>query len=120
MHLIAAEAYLNMGSPGQAVPYINTIRERAARPGHEAQMRITAADVDLDFLLDEWAREFAGEQLRWFILKRNNMLVERVRAHQPDAQDNIQECHRLRPIPQGQLDAVENDDEFTQNPGCGY
>lgn len=120
MYMIAAEAHLNMGSPGQAVPFINEIRRRAARPGQEAEMEVTAGDVDREFLLDEWAREFAGEQMRWFILKRNGALVERVQAHQPDAYDNIQECHLLRPIPQGQLDAVENDDEFTQNPGCGY
>ena len=34
-----------------------------------------------------------------------------------DAKDNIQEYHMLRPIPQNQLDAVTNKDEFTQNPG---
>lgn len=33
-----------------------------------------------------------------------------------DAKDNIQEYHMLRPIPQNQLDAVTNKDEFTQIP----
>jgi hypothetical protein len=117
MYLIAAEAYLNMGSPGQAVPYINEIRRRAARPGQEAEMEVTASEVDREFLLDEWAREFAGEQLRWTILKRNDALVSRTRAHHPDASPHIQDFHRLRPIPQSQIDAVENDDVFTQNPG---
>lgn len=120
MYLTQAEAYLNMGSPGQAVAPINEVRRRAAQDGEEADMEISSGDVDREFLLDEWAREFAGEQIRWFILKRNDALVSRVQAHQPDARNNIQECHRLRPIPQSQLDAVENSDEFTQNPGCGY
>ena len=109
-----------MGSPGQAVDPINEVRRRAAQDGEEADMEISAGDVDREFLLDEWGREFAGEQIRWFILKRNDALVSRVQAHQPDARNNIEECHRLRPIPQTQLDAVENDGEFTQNPGCGY
>ena len=34
-----------------------------------------------------------------------------------DAKDNIQEYHMLRPIPQNQLDAVTNKDEFTQKSG---
>jgi len=120
MYLIQAEAYLNTGSPGQAVEPINEVRRRAAQDGEESEMEISSGDVDREFLLDEWGREFAGEQMRWFILKRNDRLVSRVQAHQPDASANIQECHRLRPIPQSQLDAIENDGEFTQNPNCGY
>lgn len=117
MYLLAAEASLNMGNTAQAAEYINVIRERAARPGHEAEMRITAADVTRDFLLDEWAREFAGEQIRWFDLKRNDRLIERVQQYNPVAAQYIEDYHVVRPIPQSQLDAVENDDEFTQNPG---
>ncbi len=120
MYLIQAEAYLNMGSPGQAVDPINEVRRRAAQEGEEADMEISSGDVDREFLLDEWGREFAGEQMRWFILKRNDALVSRIQDHQPDASANIEECHRLRPIPQSQLDAVENPGEFTQNPNCGY
>ena len=117
MYLIAAEASLNMENPGQAAGYINTIRERAARPGHEQDMRVDASDVDRDFLLDEWAREFAGEQMRWTVLKRNDALVDRVQQYNPDAAPHIQDFHRVRPIPQAQIDAVENDDEFVQNDG---
>ena len=117
MYLLAAEASLNMGDAAQAAEYLNVIRERAARPGHEEEMRVSASEVTRDFLLDEWAREFAGEQIRWFVLKRNDRLIERVRQYNPIAAQYIEEYHRLRPIPQAQLDAVENDDEFTQNPG---
>lgn len=119
MYLLAAEASLNMGDAAQAAEYINVIRERAAKPGHEEEMRVNASDVTRDFLLDEWGREFAGEQMRWFVLKRNDALIERVREYNPFAAQFIQDFHRLRPIPQAQLDAVENDDEFTQNPGYG-
>lgn len=117
MYLLAAEASLNLGDTEQAAQYINVVRERAAQEGREEAMRITAADVTRDFLLDEWGREFAGEQIRWFVLKRNDRLVERVREYNPVAAQYIEDYHVLRPIPQAQLDAVENDDEFTQNPG---
>lgn len=117
MYLIAAEAQLNLGNRAGAAESINVLRERAAIPGHEAEMMVTPGDITLDFILDERARELAGEQLRWFDLKRTGKLVERVRQHNPDASANIQDFHVLRPIPQRQLDAVSNKDEFTQNTG---
>ncbi|MCW9706581.1 RagB/SusD family nutrient uptake outer membrane protein [Fodinibius salsisoli] len=117
MYLIAAEAQFNRGNNTEAANYINVIRERAAKPGNEAAMRVTAADIDLDFILDERARELAGEQLRWFDLKRTGTLLERTREYNPEAGANIQDHHVLRPIPQSQIDAVQNKDEFTQNAG---
>ena len=80
-------------------------------------MQIVPADITLDFILDERAREFAGEQIRWFDLKRTGKLVERVKKYNPDGAAWIQDFHTVRPIPQAQLDAVTNKDEFTQNPG---
>ncbi|WP_114748490.1 RagB/SusD family nutrient uptake outer membrane protein [Pleomorphovibrio marinus] len=117
MYMIVAEAELNLGNTSLAADYFNAIRRRAAYPGHESDMEVTAADMTLDLILDERAREFAGEQLRWFDLKRTGTLVDRVRAHNPDAAPNIQPFHIRRPIPQQQLDAITNPDEFTQNEG---
>ena len=117
MYLIVAEAELNLGNMGDATEYFNEVRRRAALPGHEDDMEIAEGALDIDMILDERAREFAGEQLRWFDLKRTDKLVERVRAWNPDASPNIQSYHRLRPIPQAQLDAVTNKSEFQQNDG---
>ncbi|KAA0992166.1 RagB/SusD family nutrient uptake outer membrane protein [Dyadobacter aurulentus] len=117
VYLIAAEAQLQLGNKAEAARHINIIRTRAAKPGKAAAMQITAADVTLDFILDERARELAGEQLRWFDLKRTGKLVERVKKYAPDNAINIQEHHVLRPIPQTQLDAVVNKAEFKQNEG---
>ncbi len=117
MYLIAAEAELNLNNAPAAVEHLNVIRRRAAYEGNEADMEITAGDVDLDFILDERARELAGEQLRWFDLKRTGKLLERVREYNPEAGANIMDHHVLRPIPQVQIDAVQNKDEFTQNNG---
>ncbi|SFD53976.1 Starch-binding associating with outer membrane [Chitinophaga sp. CF118] len=116
MYLIAAEAQFNLGNSPKAAEYINAIRKRAAIPGHEAEMVITDANISLDFILDERARELAGEQLRWFDLKRTGKLQSRISADNPDAAKNFQSYHSLRPIPQDQIDAVTNKTVFTQNP----
>lgn len=117
MHLIAAEAEMKIGKLDSAAHYLNIIRRRAAVPGQEANMEITPADVTLNFILDERARELGGEQLRWFDLKRTNTLIARINAMNPDAAKYVQPHHLLRPIPQQQLDAVTNKGQFTQNPG---
>lgn len=115
LYLIAAEAQFKMGKLDSAATYLNAIRTRAAKPGRAAAMQIQPAQVTLDFILDERAREFAGEQLRWFDLKRTGKLIDRVKAYNPDVAPSIQPYHIVRPIPQNQLDAVTNRSEFTQN-----
>ena len=117
MYLIAAEAELKIGKMDSAAYYVNVIRTRAALPGRTANMQVTPAQMTLDFILDERAREFAGEQMRWFDLKRTNKLVDRVKQLNPDAAPHVQPHHMVRPIPQSQIDAVSNKDVFKQNQG---
>jgi hypothetical protein len=117
MYLIAAEAEVNIGKTDSAAYYVNIIRTRAALPGKVAQMQVTPAQMNLDFILDERARELAGEQLRWFDLKRTGKLIERIKNMNPDAATYIQPFHTVRPIPQSQLDAVTNKTAFPQNQG---
>lgn len=114
-YLIAAEALMLAGKPDEAVTYMNTLRRRAAFPGKEAEMEINAGDLTMDFILEERGRELLGEQFRWFDLVRTGELVERVKAHNPQAKDNIQAFHVLRPIPQDQIDRTTN--PFGQNQG---
>ena len=115
MYLIAAEAEMMSGDMASAVDYMNTLRETRSIEGLEEEMRIDASVMNIDFILDERARELATEFQRFFDLKRTGKLVERVRAHNHDAQD-IQEFHALRFIPQIQLDAMINSAGY-QNPG---
>nr|WKN36408.1 RagB/SusD family nutrient uptake outer membrane protein [Tunicatimonas sp. TK19036] len=114
-YLLGAEAYFKANNSQRAAELINVVRERAAKEGMEAAMQITAADVDIDFILDERARELVGEMHRFFDLTRTGTLVERVKAHNPQAAPNIQPFHVLRPIPQDQIDRTAGG--FGQNEG---
>lgn len=116
MYLIAAEAEIMRSNTGAALELINTLREARSVEGQEDAMRIEAGDLDLDFILDERARELATENQRFFDLKRTGTLVDRIRANNPDAAPFIQEFHGLRFIPQNQLDAMFNAEGY-QNPG---
>lgn len=115
-YLIRAEARLAQGNTSGAADDINVIRTRAAWDASKvAAMQITAADVDIDFILDERARELVGEGHRWFDLKRTGQLISRVKAHNSDAKANIKDHHIVRPIPLSQIDRT--DGGYAQNPG---
>ena len=113
-YLIAAESAHFLGDNATAAKYIDDLRIRA-RETPEA-LPVIASDINIKFILDERARELGGEFLRWFDLKRTDKLVERLEKYNPDAQ-NIQEFHKLRPVPQSELDKVTNRDAFIQNSG---
>jgi starch-binding outer membrane protein, SusD/RagB family len=121
MYMIVAEAELQLGNAGQAATYINVLRTRAAKKtpvDYTAAMQVTAAQMNLDLILAERAREFAGEHLRWFDVKRiknNNNFASFVKTANPDI-TAVQDFHRLRPVPQEEIDALINKD-FSQNPG---
>jgi hypothetical protein len=117
MYLIVGEAEMKLNHGTDAASYINILRTKRAVPGKESLMQISASDLNIDFILDERARELGGELLRWFDLKRTGKLLEYVRAYNPNAAANIQEKHLLRPIPQSNLDRITNKDEFIQNTG---
>ncbi len=122
-YLIAAEALMMSGKAEEAAQYITTLRQRSARVGatpeeteqHLQAMVVSPTELDIDFILDERARELIGEMFRWFDLTRTGKLVERVKAHNPYAAPNIQAHHVLRPIPQDQIDRTSS--EFEQNEG---
>ncbi|MDO6605681.1 RagB/SusD family nutrient uptake outer membrane protein [Arenibacter palladensis] len=109
-YLLRAEAYLGKEDTESAADDINIIRQRA-----NASL-ITASQVNLDFLLDERARELVAEEPRRLTLARVGKLVERVRLYNPISTGSIQDFNNLYPIPQNAIDAnIESD--LGQNPG---
>lgn len=133
-YLIAAEAIVKgagAGTLGSAADYYNAVVNRAVGALNSANMAADPNDlsslasksyratgtVTIDMILDERAREFMGEGLRWYDLKRTGKLIERAKAFNPwiGGLNYIQEHHYLRPIPLTEIDLATND--VSQNPG---
>jgi starch-binding outer membrane protein, SusD/RagB family len=134
-YLMAAEAIVkgaSNGSMGSAENYYNAIVDRAvgagtvpmcaATPEDLASMetvsyRANAGSLDIDMILDERAREFMGESMRWYDLKRTGKLIERTNRMNPwtGAKGKLAEKHYLRPIPLHELDRSSSD--VAQNTG---
>jgi len=117
MYLIAAEALMKLGKAEEGAELVNVVRRRAAWPGHEEDMEVTAGDLTIDFILEERALELGGERLRWADLKRTGKLIERAKLYNPATRQNLEEKHLLRPIPSNMIDRLTNKGEFQQNPG---
>lgn len=99
-YLLASEAAFLSGNKSKAVQYMNEVRRRAAVPGKESEMEITEADMSIDFILDERARELLGEMHRWYDLKRTGKLMERMnnKYMNPYVAGKFKDFHVLRPI----------------------
>ena len=113
-YLMLAEAQFKLGKQAESVAAINAVRVRAAAAGKAENMKVTS--VDMNLIMEERARELAGEQTRWMDLKRWGNLVERVKQYNVDAAATIADRHYVRPIPQKQVDLSENGG-FPQNAG---
>ena len=116
-YLIAAEAYFKAGNIGNAIDRVNVVRQRAG-----ASIKTS---IDLDFILEERARELAGEGFRWLDLKRTGKLMEYTKVRNPDIKALFDggtdpflgkggNFKILRPIP---LSAISLDSgDYPQNP----
>ena len=147
LYFIAAEAAVK-GAATQAGKsareLINVIRARAGKwsfdnNGNTAKVAdnsaimvaATPATITIDYILAERSREYFGEGYRWNDLVRTQKWEELAGTYQicgPGLNDhtkvtvtrNIQKYLYLRPIPQGQLDAMQMSAEEKakyQNPG---
>ncbi|MCU7550631.1 RagB/SusD family nutrient uptake outer membrane protein [Chitinophagaceae bacterium LB-8] len=84
----------------------------------------STADRFIHFMLNEKTRELCGEFYRWEDLVRTETLYDRTKLYNKDA-TSIQPFHKLRPIPQTQVDlTTEGGQPLTpeqkknyQNPG---
>ena len=108
-YLLLAEAYVLNNQPQQAADAVNVVRSRA-----KASLA-TADQMNIDYILDERARELAGEEVRNITLFRMGKMVERARKYAP-AGHKVLDHQNLYPIPFAEIEknigAV-----LTQNPG---
>ncbi len=113
--LLRAEAHFRKGNLNEAANDINLIRARA----HCSYM-VTAADVDIDFILDERARELYAEEHRWNTLLRmgGTVAVDRIKEHAfwPTTKATLTWNFNLWPIPQAVIDRNIGA-TLEQNPG---
>ena len=110
-YLIRAEAYMKNGNLASAANDINVVRDRANAP------LINAANVDIDYILDERARELFGEEMRTLTLTRLGLLYDRTQKYGYEISRNtVAQKNNLMPIPQAVIDA-NSQAEFPQNPG---
>ncbi|MFC4871651.1 RagB/SusD family nutrient uptake outer membrane protein [Negadavirga shengliensis] len=109
-YLLRAEAYFRSGDPQRAADDINVVRSRANA------VLIGADQVDIDFILDERARELVVEEPRMRTLIRMGLLYDRVMRYNYSSATTVQPHNNLWPIPQSFIDAnVEA--RIEQNPG---
>ena len=147
LYFVAAEAAVKGATTvtgRSARELINVLRARAGKwrydnaeeQAYEADFseQLTAAtpeEITIEYLLMERSREYYAEGVRWYDLVRTQTWEELAGEysiagsgygdHTPQTfQRTIQPYHYLRPIPQGQLDGMELDEDMTrdyQNPG---
>lgn len=119
MYLVAAEADVQLGNTAEAAQMINVLHVRAASPAHKNDYNVTAAQMTIDYVMEEREREMAGEFTRWYDLVRvgPQYFLDRVKKFNPHAAVNVALKHALRPIPQSQIDGVIVGPKYPQNPG---
>lgn len=138
LYFIAAEAAVMGATTVQnysARELINVIRGRAGKwrwhnnkneekitDNSVAMTNATPANIDINYILEERSREYYGEGYRWYDLVRTQTWAELAATyeicgpekgnHTPETYTRtIEPYHYLRPIPQGQIDAMTMTDE---------
>jgi hypothetical protein len=109
-YLLRAEAHLGAGNTALAADDINVVRGRAEAP------LIAAGDVDIDYILDERARELYIEEFRVLTLCRLGKLVDRTRRLNPIIGDGYEDHNDLWPIPFSEIEK-NIEANLDQNPG---
>ncbi len=98
-YLLKAEAQMLLNDKTGAAETINILRRRVNAT------EITAADVDIDFILDERSRELITEEHRRYTLLRTGKWLERVQKYNKNGGQFATERELLYPIPQEIVDA---------------
>ena len=109
-YLLRAEAYLLNKQPDKAAADINVVRRRAKASD------VAPADVTLDYILDERARELCFEERRRLTLHRTGTYVDRMRRLNEWQGSQAEDHMNLFPIPYSFIEANIGA-VIEQNPG---
>ncbi|MEO6546708.1 MAG: RagB/SusD family nutrient uptake outer membrane protein [Ferruginibacter sp.] len=115
-YLLLAEALVKQSKLQGAADAINALRTRADAP------QVTPAEMSLNFILDERARELIGEENRRMTLMRTGKLVERALALNANNGTGttpivgLTNKNLLLPIPKNEID-LNKDARLDQNEG---
>ena len=127
-YLLRAEARFRMGDKQGAADDINVLRDRAFKDYRMVAPdagKVSAADITLDFILDERIRELVGEENRRYTLCRTGELANRVNMMMTKWAESTPskaisgfdpKKHILLPIPLSDKQ-LNKDAELEQNPG---
>ena len=129
-YLLRAEARVMSGNAQGAADDINVLRDRAfktfrAESGNAEAGKVSAADMSIDFILDERIRELVGEENRRYTLCRTGKLADRVEMMMTRFAEGVDEkkitgfdanVHTLLPIPLSEIQ-LNKDAVLEQNPG---
>lgn len=108
-YLLRAEAYLGLNQLDKAATDINAVRSRSnASP-------VLAANVNIDYILDERMRELGSEEKRRITLMRLGLVYDRVKKCNPYYSD-VLPTYNLWPIPASEIER-NNGTKLAQNPG---
>ena len=111
-YLLRAEAQFKQGKLADAAASLNVIRARAnATP-------VTEAEINLDYILDERARELLAEENRRMTLMRTGKLVDRTTRLNTQTINpvvGLTAKNLLLPIPQSEIN-LNKDAALEQNP----
>jgi starch-binding outer membrane protein, SusD/RagB family len=109
-YLLRAEAYLGKGDAQKAANDVNVLRTRAQTS------LATAAEMNIDYIIDERLRELYLEEFRSATLTRLGKLYDRDKRYNPKSGLSIEEYHNLWPIPATEI-TQNTGATINQNPG---
>lgn len=132
-YLLRAEAYFRLNELDKAADDINKLRDRAfadyrTATGNLNAGKVSASDIDIDFILDERIRELITEEQRRMTLVRTGTLAERLVKYTDSSKNGAMvtedrlvkgfdpDIHTLLPIPLTEIQ-LNKDAELKQNPG---
>ncbi len=127
-YLLRAEARFRQGNNQGAADDINVLRDRAFKDYRQVAPgagKVSASDINIDFILDERIRELVGEENRRYTLVRTGELTNRVNMMtskwaEKEEVKKIEgynpSVHTLLPIPLTEIQ-LNKDADLKQNPG---